>query len=155
MQKLPPMRRKDKQLDNETTLRILNEASYGTLALYGKEGPYCLPTNFVFRAGEIFIHCADEGYKLSCISFDTRFCFNAVMNIKKQDEFTFLYQSVSCFGTAEIIVDEVQKRDALKLLCKKYYDYSDEIMNTAIDKDIARTVIIKLSCEFISGKGKI
>jgi nitroimidazol reductase NimA-like FMN-containing flavoprotein (pyridoxamine 5'-phosphate oxidase superfamily) len=62
------MRRTGKELSKETAEKMLNEASYVTLALHGDDGyPYSLPVNHICADGKIFFHCALEGHKIDAI----------------------------------------------------------------------------------------
>lgn len=151
---MPEMRRSDKQLPNEAVLRLLNTAQVGTLALCGEDGPYLVPINFAFRAGEIFFHSASEGYKLRCIDRDSRAAFNVVnAPVLMAEQYTFKYQSVTASGTIEYITDEAQKRDALLLLAHKYCGNDDARHNKIINAEMGITRVFKLVCRHITGKG--
>lgn len=151
---MPQMRRSEKMLPNDTVLRLLDTAQVGTLALYGEEGPYPLPINFAFRAGEIFFHCASEGYKLRCIEKDNRagFCVVNTPELMKQ-QYTFKYQSVIVSGMIEFVTDDDAKRDALLLLARKYCGADDVRHEQVIEADWSNTCVFKLVCKRISGKG--
>lgn len=151
---MPQMRRSEKILPNDTTLRLLETAQVGTLALTGEEGPYPLPINFAFRAGEIFFHCATEGYKLRCIEKDNRAGF-CVINTPQilVDQYTFKYQSVIVSGYIEFVTDDAAKRDALMLLAHKYCGENDVRHGQVIEADWSQTCVFKLVCKHISGKG--
>ena len=62
------IRRKDRILDNELAIRLLEEAEYGFLAMSGINGyGYGIPINYVKEGDSIYFHCAPEGYKLECL----------------------------------------------------------------------------------------
>ena len=72
------LRRKDRALDNESTLQALENGLYGMLATCGADGPYAVPVNYVFSGGCIYFHCARAGEKLDNLAFDNRACFTVV-----------------------------------------------------------------------------
>ena len=148
-----PMRRTDKELDNETTLKILNDSLYGTLALCDNEGAYAVPLNYVFFAGELFFHSASSGHKIECIKHCQNASFNIIGKTELSADFTTKYQSVTAKGEIKFIDSVEEKKEALLKLCQKYYDYDDITILNYIAKFIDKTTVFKMSCEFICGKG--
>lgn len=147
------LRRAQKLLDNETTLNILNDTEYGTLALISEDGrPYAVPMNYVFKAGIIYFHCAQEGFKLECISNCQSVCFNVLSDCGLLDDFNYKFKSVTISGEIRRLEDECEKLFALKELCLKYYDPSDE-MDEYIIKNVSTVTVLKLNCREICGKG--
>ena len=55
------IRRKDRILDNELAIRLLEEAEYGFLAMSGINGyGYGIPINYVKEGDSIYFHCAPD-----------------------------------------------------------------------------------------------
>ena len=70
------IRRKDRILDNELAIRLLEEAEYGFLAMSGINGyGYGIPINYVKEGDSIYFHCAPEGYKLECLRENPKVSF--------------------------------------------------------------------------------
>ena len=73
------IRRKDRILDNELAIRLLEEAEYGFLAMSGINGyGYGIPINYVKEGDSIYFHCAPEGYKLECLRENPKVSFTVV-----------------------------------------------------------------------------
>ena len=73
------IRRKDRILDNELAIRLLEEAEYGFLAMSGINGyGYGIPINYVKEGDSIYFHCAPEGDKLECLRENPKVSFTVV-----------------------------------------------------------------------------
>ena len=126
------IRRKDRILDNELAIRLLEEAEYGFLAMSGINGyGYGIPINYVKEGDSIYFHCAPEGYKLEC-----------------------LRESTIAFGEMHLDLPEEERRYALRLLVNKYSSAFKEIGEKYIEKSFYRTNILRLDISHISGKCK-
>lgn len=150
------MRRKDRQLDNETTLAVLLEGQYGVLSLCDKDAAYGVPVNYVFRAGSVYIHCAREGRKLDCLRGNPQASFCVVDAASKLiGGYTYFYRSVICSGEVSMLESGEEKREALELLCCKYYGGSPEKHSKFIRENMDQTTVLRLACSRISGKGHV
>ena len=69
-------------------------------------------------------------------------------------EFSFQYRSVMIFGTAGIIEDAEEKREALHKLIAKYFDKMEpgRDYRPATDKELKRTSVYQINIESWSGK---
>ncbi len=109
------MRRKRQLLPQEESIKILENATAGTLALLGDGGyPYSLPISYVYRDGSLFFHSALKGHKVDAI----RGCEKASFSVIERDdvkprEFTTYFRSVVCFGRIHIIEDDEEKMGCL------------------------------------------
>ena len=94
------IRRKDRILDNELAIRLLEEAEYGFLAMSGINGyGYGIPINYVKEGDSIYFHCAPEGYKLECLRENTKVSFTVVGATQiVPGKFTTGYESTIAFG---------------------------------------------------------
>lgn len=147
------MRRSDRELSMEETLKILNTADYGVLTTTGSDGfPYAVPVNFVYDGGKIYFHCAKNfGHKQKNIEFCSKICFTAVtQHTVLPQKFTTLFESAVVFGTAEKI--ELKKEFALELLVKKYCSDYVEQGKEEIKKLFDVTDIYMITPKKISGK---
>ena len=90
------IRRKDRILDNESAVRLLETGEYGFLAMAGANGfGYGIPISYVMDdESHIYYHCAPEGYKLECITQNPKvsFCVVGATRLIPGD-FTTAYES--------------------------------------------------------------
>ncbi|MBR1469348.1 MAG: pyridoxamine 5'-phosphate oxidase family protein, partial [Prevotella sp.] len=67
-QNFRPMRRIRQQLSEEESIRFLEKATSGTLALLGDGGyPYAVPISYVYADGALYFHSALSGHKVDAI----------------------------------------------------------------------------------------
>jgi len=58
------MRRADRQLTNEETIRLFQEAEYGVLSVIDENNmPYGVPMSFALSNNAIYLHCSAAGGK--------------------------------------------------------------------------------------------
>ena len=139
------IRRKDRILDNELAIRLLEEAEYGFLAMSGINGyGYGIPINYV-----------KEGYKLECLRENPKVSFTVVGATQiVPGKFTTGYESTIAFGEMHLDLPEEERRYALRLLVNKYSSAFKEIGEKYIEKSFYRTNILRLDISHISGKCK-
>lgn len=150
------VRRKDRILESESAIRLLECGEYGFLAMSGTDGyAYGIPINFVKEGNSIYFHCAQEGYKLECLRQNPKVCFTVVGNTQVMPEkFSTGYESVIAFGRMSLDLPEEERGHALRLLIDKYSSDFREIGEKYIEKSFQRTNILRLDIEHISGKCK-
>ncbi|MGE5577926.1 MAG: pyridoxamine 5'-phosphate oxidase family protein [Syntrophothermus sp.] len=150
-------RRQDRIMDAVGIERVLKEAPVGFLALVSEDGgPYGIPVNYVAADGKIYIHCAMEGRKLDCIRRDPRVSFSVMINHGVSPEkMTNYYESVVCFGRAREIRDDYDaKKAALDLLVEKYSPGGKCSFERGSSL-AARTNLIEITLEHITGKANL
>ncbi len=147
------MRRIDRQVSTEESIRILEKCEYGVLSTVNQEGySYGVPLSYVYKEGSIYFHCAKEGYKLSNIATNNKVSFCVVGNKKSLPEkFTTSYESVIVFGQA-VVVQGQEKQDALLALISKYGPEHMEKGREYIQKSHEKTTVIKIVVEHMTGK---
>ena len=151
------MRRNKQQLSEEETLKILNEATNGVLALDGDHGyTYAVPLSFAYSDGKIYFHAALSGHKLDAIKNNDKVSFCAVAQDKVvQETFTTHYKSAIAFGRIKIISDndDPEKRRGPELLADKYSpDVSTESREREINGKMKALVVIVIEVEHLTGK---
>ena len=106
------IRRKDRILDNELAIRLLEEAEYGFLAMSGINGyGYGIPINYVKEGDSIYFHCAPEGYKLECLRENPKVSFTVVGATQiVPGKFTTGYESTIAFGEMHLDLPEEERR---------------------------------------------
>jgi nitroimidazol reductase NimA-like FMN-containing flavoprotein (pyridoxamine 5'-phosphate oxidase superfamily) len=149
------VRRKDRELDPESTTRLLTEGEYGFLATVGGDGQaYGVPLNYVFKNNFLYFHCAPEGHKLDNVRSNNKVSFCVVGKAKVlPDKFSTEYESVIAFGTAGEVQGE-EKSQALLDLVEKYSPDFLEEGKAVIAKYFDKTSIIKMDIQHITGKAR-
>ncbi len=150
------MRRSAQKLDGNTCLSLLENASSGVLALSGtnEEYPYAVPLSFAYNNGNIYFHGAKSGHKfdLALKNPKASFCIISRDDIIPE-KFTTAYRSVVAFGTLEYIKNDEDKKEALRLLCRKYSpNESTDAVESEISKFLSSVCVARLTVEHISGK---
>ena len=151
------IRRKDREMDHQRALQLLETGEYGFLAMCGINGyGYGIPLNYVLEGNSIYFHCAPEGFKLdnirqnNCVSF----CVTGRTKVLPE-QFSTAYESALVFGRIECYLPEDERHKALDLLVAKY---SPDFVNTSetyIRKLFHRTNILRLDIERLSGKLRV
>ena len=110
---------------------VINKG-YGVLSMADATGmPYGIPLNFVWDGNDCFyVHCAPEGRKLRMISENRNVSFCIVGNVSlKPQLFTTAYESVVLRGEASVVESDEERREALRLLVKKFSpEYEDDTL---------------------------
>ena len=150
------MRRKDRQLNTEETLSVLERGEHGILSTICKDGsPYGVPVNYVYFNGCIYFHCAkNAGLKLEHIGNNANVCFTVVGKTELLPaKFSTRYESAILFGKARILAESEKTEPLLKLIEK----YSPDFMEAGrkyVEKSASQTDIVEISIESITGKGR-
>jgi Predicted flavin-nucleotide-binding protein len=149
------MRRKDKQLTQEETVKVLQDAEYGVLSTTCTNGyPYGVILNFVYSNGNIYFHSAKQGLKLENIENDNKVSFCAAANVTLLPEtFDTNYRSVSLFGKA-IEIFGSEKDEALKALVEKYSKPFLEAGIEYIKKGSSAARVFKIEIDHLTGKAQ-
>lgn len=149
------MRRFRQQLPDSESKKILSDGRYAVWAVDGDEGyPYAVPINYVYDGEAIYLHCARQGHKIDSIVRNPK-CSMCIVEKDDvvPDEFTSYFRSVIVFGKAEIVEDETQRVEALRLLSGKY---SQDIDPTSeIDRFLKTVCIVRIDIDRITGKEAI
>lgn len=148
------MRRSDRELTREETEKVLLEAEWGTLCTVNSDGsPYCVPLNFAYSDGAIYLHGALEGQKVDNIAANPDVCFCAVGDTEPlRDKFTTRYISAIAQGKAVLVTDPEQKKAGLMKLIEKYSPEFLEKGRQYVEHDANITALIKMEVEKLSGK---
>ena len=157
MTEFRPMRRHRQQLSREECERILGRCTSGVLALTGDGGyPYAVPLSYVYADGAIIFHSAVEGHKVDAIRRDSRCSFCVIEQDEiKPAEFTTYFRSVIAFGRIQILEDDNEKVQALRLLGSRYSPGDEHGLQHEIDKSLDHVLLLRLDVEHLSGKQAI
>lgn len=151
------MRRSDRQLTEDETIRLFQEAEYGVLSLIDETNmPYGVPMSFALHDDVIYFHgSVAEGKKKSSI----RHCKNASFTVIGHTrllpkQFATLYRSGIAYGTIEVVQDEAEKRNGIETILRKYSpDFFDKGM-AYFDHAMDKIDVWKLKIERMTGKGR-
>ena len=151
------MRRTDRQLTDEETIRLFQEAEYGVLSVIDENDmPYGVPMSFALCGHAIYFHCsAAGGKKVTSI----RHCRNASFTVIDHtqllpQQFATLYMSGIAYGTVDVVLDETEKRKGIEAILHKYSPNHIEKGKTYIDHAIGKIDVLKLNIEKMTGKGR-
>ena len=149
-------------MSTEWAMEVLDHAPYITVSMSNENGmPYSVPLSLA-RADDktFYFHCALEGKKLDILANNPNVCLSAVTKCKpivgpKDGSFTLEFKSAIAFGKADIVKDEQEKIEALRLICERFLPQHMDSFNDAIERSLARTAVVKISLtEPPSGKRK-
>ena len=151
-----PLRREDRRLDDAAAMALLKRGEYGILSTSDKNNrPYGIPVNYVLIEECIFFHCATEGQKLENITANTGVSFCVVGKTELiPEKFSTRYESVVVSGIADLIEDEVLKKNALLALVTKYAPNHIPAGDAYIDKLMGQTAVVRVSIEHLAGKAR-
>jgi uncharacterized protein len=150
------MRRHERILDESKARELLHKGEYGVLSTSSIDGGvYGIPMSYVVSDGCIYFHCAMEGHKIENIIANPLVSFCVVGKTEVSPAaFTTAYESVLVSGLIETVDVDDEKREALRLLVKKYSQGFEAEGDVYIDKAIHKTKILKLTIDHITGKGR-
>ena len=149
---MKPMRKATRQMDCTWALDVFDRAPYVTVSMVREDGcPYGLPLNLVRKDGNTFyFHCADEGEKMDCLRYQPIVSLSAVskctpvFEVEKQN-FTEHYRSAIAVGKAEIVENDEEKIEALRLLCRRFLPKSMDYFDAAIARSLSRTTVVRIT----------
>lgn len=149
------MRRKDRTMDYEQAVKLLENGQFGVLSTVAENGyAYGVPLNYVYHQGNIYFHCAAEGSKLDNIMYNNKVSFCVVGHTEPiAEQFSYRYESVIVFGHAGEVYDR-EKEDALIALIQKY---SGEFMEKGMEyirKEGMKAKVLKINIEHLTGKAR-
>ncbi len=156
----PEIRRKERAMKTTPEMELLLERMpVGRLAVTTEDGPYIVAVNYLFFEGSIYFHSALAGRKMDALRADPRVCF-MVDEIGPQVVWgegcgiSQIYKSVVCFGKAEFVEGQVEKRRILERMVQKYVppSYPSVLMK---DENLKKTAVVKIIVESMSGKENV
>ena len=152
-----PMRRKDRQLEREQALEILDGCQWALLSTADGDGtPYGVPLNLVRDRERIYFHCALEGHKVDNLRANPAVCVTAVGHCEViPEQLTTHYRCAIVHGTAREVTDPGEKRSALVLLCRRFAPEHQIRSQEEIANLLERTGVWCISIDRITGKGNV
>ncbi len=172
------MRRKDREMNREFGLKVIDKSRYGVLSLVDDDKkPYGIPLSIVRDGDKLYFHSSKEGRKADILSKkpDVSVAFIGAVFVpeiytnEKLDEilkdeskagilvnsvFTTEYESAIVRGKAELIQDEDEKIKAIRLICEKYIPTKMDYFDLAIKVGLNKADLYKIEIEEITAKRK-
>ncbi len=150
------MRRKDREMDENFAIGVVDKCQYAVLAMTLPDGsPYCLPLSIARMGRSIYFHCAMEGKKLDALKKESRVCITCVGEVNPvAEKFSTEYESAVVFGRAERVEQDAEKTEALRAICMRYASSNMGEFQNAVKNSLSRTDVWKISMDSITGKRK-
>lgn len=152
------MRRKRQLLSDEEVHKILIKGTSGVLAVWGdNDYPYAVPLSYVYHNSKIYFHCAKTGHKIDGIKRNSKVSFCVVnQDIVKPQEYTTYFRSVIAFGSARIMENESEIKEAANALVIKYAPMQSEAdRQIVIEEAYERLCMVEINIHHITGKEAI
>lgn len=149
------LRRKDREINIQQTLELLNSSEYGVLSTVSEDDqPYGVPLNYVYKNKFIYFHCALSGQKIDNLKHNAKVSFCVVGNTKVLPvEFATEYESAMVFGTASE-VEGAERHNALLWIIEKYSPAFIEEGKLYIAQMEKAVKVFKIEISHISGKAR-
>lgn len=172
------MRRKDREMDREFALSIIDKADHGIVSMIDEDGkPYGLPLSIVRDKNTLYFHSAMEGKKVRVlennpnvsiafvgkVSIPENYSYEELEEMNRDSSkaikfissvFTKEFESAIVEGTVEKLVEREEKVKAMRMVCQKYAPSKMKYFDTAINAGLGRTNVYKIEIDHISGKRK-
>lgn len=146
------MRKINRRQSPEWALEVFDKAPYVTVSFSRPDGtPYGLPLSLARKDERTFyFHCADEGEKIDCLKANPTVSLSAVSKCmpkyeEDKNNFTEYYNSAIALGRAEIVDDDTEKREALRLICRRFLPRYMAHFDEAIGRSLARTTVVRIT----------
>lgn len=146
------MRKARRQKDAEWAFDVFDKAPYVTVSMTRPDGsPYGVPLNLVRKDNDTFyFHCAKEGEKLDCLRHNPVVSLSAVSKCtpkyeEEKNNFTEYFHSAIALGKAEIVEDDSEKIEALRLLCTRFLPKFMDHFDEAIQRSLDITTVVRIT----------
>lgn len=154
------VRRQNRILEDEVRIQdLLSISEYGFLSLGTYENGYAygIPISYAYDkdSNSLYFHCAPEGQKLDMAKQNNKVSF-CIVGVTRPiaNQFTTLYESIIVFGRISLSLPQEEKRQALRLLVKKYSPGFEDLGEKYMDKSWDRTAAFKIEIDHITAKAK-
>jgi nitroimidazol reductase NimA-like FMN-containing flavoprotein (pyridoxamine 5'-phosphate oxidase superfamily) len=154
------MRRTDREItDLEEKLGIIRRCKVLRLGMAEQNQPYIVPLNFGFECNDgrlsLYLHSAKEGKKVDILGRNGQVCFEmdgeySLIVGEQACDYSFAYESIIGFGTAEILEGLEEKIHGLNMLMKHQ---TGEDREFSFDEQHVRAVnVYRIRVSSFSGK---
>ena len=172
------MRRKDREMDREFGIEVIDKSKYGVLSMIAEGNePYGLPLSIVRDGEYLYFHSAMDGRKVKILTKNPNVSVVFVGEVRIPENyteeelrgiakdrskaalliskvFTTEYESVVVKGRVELVEDEQEKIRAMRLICEKHTPTKMSFFDMAIGAGLKRTNVYRIEMEEIKAKRK-
>ena len=140
-------------MNKEDIEAIIRKASVCRLGMLDGDTPYIVPLCFGYREGTLYFHGAVKSRKYALIQKHPKVGFEfdilaEPLSAGDPCNWDMRYQSVIGFGSAAMVEDTVEKRQALEIIVSQYSNGPRLFTEQAL----RATVVIKVAIETMTGK---
>ena len=135
------MRRKDREMDENFAIELLDTCDYMTMSMIDEDGEaYAVPLSMARLENKLYFHCALTGKKIDCLRKHPKVYITATRDLHLVPEkFTTEFASVFVEGHAKEVLDDEEKILGLRLICERYAKENMENFDQAIERSLERT----------------
>lgn len=172
------MRRKDREMSLDFSVKLIDNSTYGVLSLIDSVGkPYGIPLSIVRDGDNLYFHSAKQGKKVESmqdgnpvsVAFIGRvevpelYSESQLSALLEEEHigktliskvFTTEFESVIVLGTINEVKEESERINAMRLICDKYTPSKMHLFDLAINAGMSRTAIYCIKIKSITGKRK-
>ena len=171
------MRRKDREMDRDFGLMVIDKARYGTLAMVtDKGGPYAIPVSPARVGDIIYIHSAREGTKLDHLRNNPEVTMVFVGDVHVPDpitpeeyqeykaadkigifastRFTTEYESAILQGWVNFVEDEEETIQGLRAISEKFTPLNMDYFEEAARSGLHRVQVLRIDILDVTAKRK-
>jgi nitroimidazol reductase NimA-like FMN-containing flavoprotein (pyridoxamine 5'-phosphate oxidase superfamily) len=140
-------------MNKENIEAIIRKAAVCRLGILDGDTPTIVPLCFGYRDGTLYFHGAVKSRKYALIRKHPRVCFEfdilaEPVSAPDPCDWDMRYKSVIGFGTATMVEDAVEKRQALEVIVSQYTNDPRPFTEQALRK----TTVFRVAIESITGK---
>ncbi|HBX44376.1 pyridoxamine 5'-phosphate oxidase family protein [Limibacterium fermenti] len=171
------MRRKDREMNRDFGLRVIDNAPFGVLSIVNNGEPYAMPLSIVRNGDNLYFHSAKAGTKVDLFESCPVVCLTFVTDVKVPDlfsreeleamlaaedrysdfgskVFTTEYASAVVFGPIARVEDDAGRLEALRIICLKYTPDKIRYFDAAAAPGLKHTDIYRVAIERLTAKRK-
>lgn len=170
------MRRKDREMDEDFGLSIIDKAHFGVLSMYSPQGVYSLPLSIARKDHLLYFHSAMEGSKVGLFEEEPEVTIVFVGEVSVPENFTeeeldemvqdekkaidlirkvFTTEYESCIVRGKVrLVEGAEEIQGHQVICEKFTPSKMKYFEQAVKAGIHRTNIYAVEIEEITAKRK-
>lgn len=143
--------------ERETINRILDEGFICHIGFVVDGQPFVIPTSYARACDRLIIHGSAASRMLRALSGEIQVCvtvtlIDGLVLARSAFHHSMNYRSVVIFGTAEVVVDEDEKFEALRLLTEHIVPGRWPDVRPPTKNELKATLVLSLSLEEASAK---
>lgn len=172
------MRRKDREMDKQFALNIIDHSQYGVLSVVDGNGePYGIPLSMVRVDELIYFHSATKGRKIDALNAKPTVSITFVgktnvpelftdseleemmkdgnkANTLISKVFTTEFESAIVTGQVALVDNQQEAISAMKHICEKYTPSKMSLFDMAIKSSMKKTNVYKVTIHKVTAKRK-